>query len=82
MMRGWKRRRLPPIKVVSEEEAEEAELVVCCTIGMTRYFDNDVETVCAQCGTGIFHRPHAPRKPKKVCLNCAAMLSELEQRKN
>jgi hypothetical protein len=73
---------LPPnIKVVSEEEAEEADVVVCMPIGSTRYFTDDVETVCAECGTGIFHRPHAPKRPRKICVNCALTLMEEEQRK-
>ena len=83
MKKRWKPKRftlpLPnggelPINVVSDAEAEEADFVVCCTTDMTRYFDDDVETTCALCGTGIFHRPHAPKKPKKICLECAARL--------
>lgn len=67
---------LSKVKIVSQEEAEESDMVVCCTIGMTRYFTDDIETVCAECGTGIFHRPHAPKKPRKVCINCAADMAE------
>jgi hypothetical protein len=65
---------LPPIKVVSQEEAEQSDMVICCPIGSPRYFDDDVETTCAECGTGIFHRPHVPKRPKKVCLDCAVKL--------
>ncbi|MGH2585063.1 MAG: hypothetical protein ACRDJE_09120 [Dehalococcoidia bacterium] len=63
-----------PIEVVSDQEAEEADYVICCTIGMPRYFSDDVETTCAICGAGIFHRPHAPKKPAKICERCALLL--------
>ena len=68
------------IKVVSEEEAEEADVVVCNTSDMWTPFRDNVSTVCAECGKGIYHRPHAPRKPRKICLNCAAEMSEREAR--
>lgn len=74
-----KQRPLPKIQIVSDAEAEEATLVVCMPIGGPRYFDDDVETVCSECGTGIFHRPHVPKKPRKVCIDCALKLSEQEQ---
>ena len=69
---------LRKIQVVSDEEAEEADIVVCCTADMPRYFDDDVFTTCAECGSAIFHRPHAPKKPRKVCIECAARLAEQE----
>ena len=67
------------IQVVSEEEAEEADVVVCNTADMWTPFRDNVQTDCAECGTPIYHRPHAPRKPRKICLNCAAALSERER---
>jgi hypothetical protein len=70
----------PLIKVVSDEEAEQADYVVCCPIGSPRYFDDDVETICSECGVGIFHRPHVPKRPRKICLDCAVRLSEEENR--
>lgn len=33
--------------------------------------DNVVGT-CAECGQAIQHRPHAPKKMRKVCMQCAA----------
>lgn len=62
---------LSHVKVVSDAEAEEAEFVICCTTGTPSLFTDNVETVCAFCGTGIFHRPHVPKKPRKVCIECA-----------
>lgn len=71
---GKQRDPLPKIQVVSDAEAEEADAVICMPIGATRYFDDDIETVCADCGQGIFHRPHVPKKPRKICIDCAAKL--------
>lgn len=58
------------IKIVSQEEAEQVELVVCCRVGLPRHFDDDEEGVCSHCGHAIFFRPTAPRKPPKVCVEC------------
>lgn len=63
------------VKVVSQEDAEKVDFVVC---GPTSYFPDDVKTVCAQCRTPIVHRPHAPKRPPKVCMTCAVMLSAFE----
>jgi hypothetical protein len=61
----------PPFHVVSAEQAEPADLVACVTDETPSYFADDVHTVCADCGVPIRHRPHVPRRPRKVCLDCA-----------
>lgn len=61
------------IKVVSPEDAEQADMCVCMRIGegdMFR-FDDNVYGKCADCGHGIYHRPTMPKKPPKVCVSCA-----------
>ena len=60
----------PTVKVVSKEEAEEADLIVCAPWENCVYFEDDVKTSCADCGRAIGHRPHAPKKPPKICLEC------------
>ena len=67
---------LPPITVVSEAEAETADMVVCMRNGAGEYFSDDIRTTCAVCGGGIHHRPHAPKTPPKVCMECAVALAE------
>ncbi len=54
-------------EVVSQEQAEKADAVIC---GPERLFLNDVRTCCAQCGATIYHRPHAPKTPPKLCMGC------------
>src|SRR5438105_10664530 len=67
---------LPPIQVVSDEEAEQANYVICMPNGSGEYFNDDVRTTCALCARGIHHRPHVPKTPAKVCIDCALKLSE------
>lgn len=66
----------PRVTVVSEEDAEAADFVVCCTADMPRRFHDDVETTCHDCRAGIFHRPSAPKKPHKICFHCALERAE------
>jgi hypothetical protein len=62
----------PPVTVVSAELAENADRVACVTDETPSSFADDVHTMCAECGVPIHHRPHAPTRPKKVCLECAS----------
>lgn len=66
---------LKHVKVVSDAEAEQCDMVVCMPNGGPRYFDDDIDTVCAKCGTPIHHRPHVPKTPPKVCIDCALIMS-------
>lgn len=60
-----------PVSVVSDEEAEECDFVVCAPDGPSPFTDN-FKGYCCACGRPIMYRWHAPRKPKKICLKCAA----------
>lgn len=66
---------LKNVKVVSMEDAEKADFCVC---GWDSYFPDDITTVCSACGRKIVHRPHAPKKPPKICLNCAVLFQQAE----
>lgn len=57
------------VLIVSAEEAETAEFVICAPVG---HFADDVRTHCLDCGAAVVHRPLAPRQPAKVCVACAA----------
>ncbi len=69
---------LKKINVVSDEEAEQADMVICLPDDGPRYFTDDVTSVCAECGIVIRHRPHVPKRPKKVCIHCALRMLEQE----
>lgn len=45
-----------------------AILLVCSPVS---YFVDDVRGRCADCGTDIVWRPHAPVEAVRVCLGCA-----------
>jgi hypothetical protein len=59
-----------PIHVVSETEAEQCDYVVCADAGTPTPFSDNVETTCAFCAKPVIHRPHAPKRPPKICLDC------------
>jgi hypothetical protein len=63
------------VKVVSEEEAEKVDYVVCMPVGPSP-FDNNLEADCYCCGRRIMHRPHVPKRPPKICIYCAKMFAE------
>jgi hypothetical protein len=66
---------LQPIRIVSQEEAEQASFLVCVPKSRLPegrpYFEDDVAGHCAHCGTEIVFRPHAPKSPTKICVDCA-----------
>lgn len=58
------------INVVSDEECEQADAVVCAHATIPLYFRDNVTGPCADCGDLLQWRPHAPKKPPKVCMRC------------
>lgn len=65
-----------PVEVVSPEAAEQADAVICALAVGPRYFRDDVETTCHDCRRGIIHRPHAPKRPIKLCMDCVIARSQ------
>jgi len=66
---------LPPVTIVSDDEAEKVDFVVCMPLGPSPFDDNLVGE-CCKCGIKVMYRWHAPRKPKKLCLDCMCKLEE------
>jgi hypothetical protein len=64
------------IKVVDDETAEKADYVLCMPDGQAEYFTDDVHTLCFFCLRPIHHRPHVPKRPKKICIDCAGRMPE------
>jgi hypothetical protein len=60
---------LKKLKVVNDEEAEEVDYVVCAPWGPSEFTDN-LKGICCKCGITVMYRWHAPRKPKRICINC------------
>lgn len=66
------------MKVVSNEEAEEADFVVCVRSDQATPFTDNLHSPCSECGVSVQYRPHAPKKPKRICMECAVGLLEDE----
>jgi hypothetical protein len=60
-----------PISIVSDEKAETMDYLVCMPEGPSP-FDDNLTGFCCKCGVKVMYRWHAPRKPQKICLDCAA----------
>jgi hypothetical protein len=61
-------------KILSRADSENVDAVVC---GPKSFYVDDVHTYCAACAcvgrlTPIVHRPHAPKAPPNICMDCAA----------
>jgi hypothetical protein len=59
------------IRVVGDEEANEADICVCVLADAATPFTDNVFDVCRDCGRAIQYRPHVPKKPPKICVECA-----------
>lgn len=65
-----------PVTVVNDDEAEKADFTVCMPAGKSPFKDN-LYGSCSECGRAIMFRPHAPKKPAKICYQC--MEKKLEE---
>lgn len=59
-----------PVKVVSDGEAETADVVVCVRVGTPSPFTDNLTGHCLHCGHEVLYRPYTPKKPPKICINC------------
>jgi len=69
-----------PVTVVSDDEAEQADYVVCVPEGYQTPFSDNLTGFCCRCGIKVIYRWHAPRKPKKICFECMVIVGEEEKR--
>jgi hypothetical protein len=56
--------------VISDEEAEKAAYVVCILWSSDHYFLDNIMDTCCRCFRAVQLRPHAPKKPKRICMEC------------
>jgi len=66
------------IPIISDEEAETCDYVVCMPADTPSPFDDNLTGFCCKCGCKVHYRWHAPRKPKRLCMNCFATLENLK----
>lgn len=58
------------ITIEEQEDGEACDFVVCIPITNPLAFSDNIVTDCCKCGQPIQHRPHAPKRPPKVCIAC------------
>jgi hypothetical protein len=61
---------LNPFEVVSIEDAEKADAVICAPADTPTPWPDNVRTTCHDCDTPIIHRPYIPAQPMKLCFAC------------
>lgn len=61
---------LSKIKVVSDDEAEACAYVVCVLATAQTPFDDNELGTCCKCQRAVQFRPHAPKKPPRICMEC------------
>lgn len=64
-----------PFTLVSDEDANLVDFVVCVRADTPSRFDDNETGVCSHCGVAIIFRPHIPKDPPRICLQCAAALA-------
>lgn len=67
------------VHVVSDDEAEKAGALVCMRKGALTPFNDNLEAPCSACGETVIFRPHSPKAPPKLCLECAIGMTGLKQ---
>lgn len=62
----------PSVHVVTADEAETADAVVCLRKeDDPGVFDDNLTGLCNDCGSEVVYRPSAPKTPIRICLKCA-----------
>jgi hypothetical protein len=57
------------IEIVSPDEADEAECVICIPLTYPMTYPDNMVGECSRCGAALQHRPHIPNAPL-VCVPC------------
>jgi hypothetical protein len=57
-------------EIVTDIEAEGASVVVCIAVTRPLTFPDNQTGPCVDCGVLLQWRPHAPKRPPRICLPC------------
>ena len=58
--------------VAGDKDTDTAQLVVCAEATPDAFrVDGTIEVACSKCGKIVLLSPDSPRKPPKVCMDCA-----------
>lgn len=70
-----------PVTVVSDDEANLADFVVCALASTPSPFTDNETGTCSKCGAAIIFRPYIPKGPPRICLQCAMIEVEANKAK-
>ena len=59
------------VQFISADEAEEMDALICMPWTTPPILPDNQRGTCAMCKGRVQHRPDAPRKPMRVCVDCA-----------
>ena len=62
--------------VDSDDEGETADVLVCARLTSPLMRTDNLIDICSKCGEAIQYRPHAAKRPAKICMECAKPLIE------
>ena len=55
---------------IEDGNGEHIDILVCVRLTKPLILpDNEID-ICSICGEAIQHRPHVPKLPRKVCMEC------------
>ena len=55
---------------IADDNMEEAEVLACMRLTSPLLLPDNEIGLCEQCGEAIQFRPHVPKLPKKMCVEC------------
>jgi len=53
-----------------DEDGEHADVVACMRLTQPLLMPDNEIGLCSECGEAIQYRPHVPKLPRKMCLEC------------
>lgn len=69
------------IEITENGDAEDAKAVVCARLTSPLLMPDNLIDLCAKCRRAIQYRPHVPKRPPKICFECALPIVEKEAAK-
>lgn len=60
------------VEIDEDGNGEHADAVVCMRLTTPLLMPDNQLDICSKCGEAIQHRPHVPKRPPKVCMECVA----------
>lgn len=69
------------IEIVDDADAELADGVVCMRLTSPLMLPDNLIDLCSKCGAAIQHRPNVPKRPPKICWQCAEPVARAEAAK-